>query len=398
MERISQKKDLKGRVAIAGLGETKIGKHARKTSDYLAAEASLKAIEDAGLKKEDIDGVLTAGSFEGEYSAQSAHSAIFSEYMQIRPRYTAMMRVGGATMTALVEHAAAAIVSGVCHTVLIAAGDNRATGFSREKVLGVMSAIGHPEFENPYGPTIPALYAMVAQRHMHEYGTTSEQLAAIAKAMRKHASLNENAVAREPITVEDVLSSRMVARPLHLLDCCFLSDGGGAVVVTSAERARDLKKPPVYLWGAGEGCTHEHLSQAPNLTSFGSTVSGENAFRMAQLTPRDIDVAELYDCFTITVLIELEDLGFCPKGEGGPFVEEGRIELGGQLPVNTHGGLLSQSQVGRAASLFHVMEAVRQLRGEAGARQVPGARFALAHGNGGILSTHCTLIFGREEA
>jgi len=231
---------------------------------------------------------------------------------------------------------------------------------------------------------------------MYEYGTTSEQLASIAVAMRKHAALNENAVSRNPLRVEDVVTSPMVARPLHKFDCCFMSDGGGAVVVTSSDRAKDLRKAPIYLLGAGEGATHEHISQAPSLTTFGCQMSGETAFRIAGVSPKDIDVAELYDCFTITVLIELEDLGFCKKGEGGAFVEGGRIELGGQLPVNTHGGLLSQSQVGRASSLFHVMEAVTQLRGEAGDRQVPSAKLAVAHGNGGILSTHCTLIFGRE--
>jgi acetyl-CoA acetyltransferase len=390
-------KNIKGKVAIVGIGETKIGKHPGKNSDQLAAEASIKAIEEAGLSKDDIDGVLTAGSFEGAYSTQSAHSAIFAEYMQIHPRHTAMMRLGGATPAAMVEHAALAIDAGLCNTVLIAAGDNRISGLSRQKTMEIMSSVGHPEFEDPYGPLIPALYALVARRHMYEFGTTSEQLAAIAVAMRKHASLNENAVSRKPLTVEEVISSPMIARPLHKFDCCFMSDGGGAVIVTASERAKDLRKKPIFLLGAGEGSTHEHISQSPSLTTFGCKLSGENAFRMEGVKPQDIGVAELYDCFTITVLIELEDLGFCKKGEGGAFVEGGRIEVGGQLPVNTHGGLLSQSQVGRASSLFHVMEAVRQLRGEAGERQIPGVKFALAHGNGGILSTHCTLILGREE-
>ena len=203
---------------------------------------------------------------------------------------------------------------------------------------------------------------------------------------------------RQPITIDDVLNSKMIAHPLHLLDCSLVSDGGAAIVMTSAERAKDLKSRPVYILGVGEGHSHEHISQARSLTTSAAREAGERAYAMAGLGPRDIDVAELYDCFTPVVIIELEDLGFCPKGEGGRFVEGGRIELGGELPVNTHGGLMSHCHPGHPGSLFSITEAVHQLRDESGPRQVKGAEIALVHGQGGIMSTHCTMILGKERA
>ena len=249
----------------------------------------------------------------------------------------------------------------------------------------------HPEYEAPYGPLIPTLYALVAQRHMHEYGTTPEQMAEVAVAIRGHAALNPLAHKREPIMVADVLNSKMITTPLHMLDCAIVSDGAAAFVVSS----HPGKKKPVKLLGQGYGFTHAYIGEHDNIVNAGAVQSGREAFAMAGVKPADIDVAELYDCFTITVIAELEDLGFCPKGEGGRFVEGGRIRLGGELPVTTHGGLLSAVHPGLAGGMFHVVEAVRQLRGEAGARQVPGAELVLAHGNGGIIGIHCTLILGK---
>lgn len=384
---------LKRKAAIVGTGETPVGKVPGVSSMELHALAAKLALEDAGLAKADIDGVLTAGSMVDPILL---HSSVFAEYLQIVPRFQLTMTIGGATHCAMVAHAAMAVEAGLCDYVLCVSADPQLSGLSRDKAVEMMAAVGEPQFESPYGPLIPGFYALVAQRHMYEYGTTSEQLAEIAVAQRRHASLNPKAQMREPITIQDVLNSKMISTPLHILDCALVSDGGGAVIVTTAERARDLKKPPIYLLGAGEGHTHENISQAPNLTTFGCKTSGEIAFRMAGLTPKDIDVAELYDCFTITVLIELEDLGFCRKGEGGAFVQGGRIALGGELPINTHGGLLSHAHPGVPGGIFHVIEAVRQLRGEAGERQVKDARIAVAHGNGGILSTHCTIILGRD--
>jgi acetyl-CoA acetyltransferase len=230
---------------------------------------------------------------------------------------------------------------------------------------------------------------------MHEFGTTPEQMAEVAVTLRRHASLNPNAHKRELITVSDVLKSRMITAPLHILDCAIVSDGAAAAIVTSIERARDLKKRPVHLLGQGYGLRHSHIGEHVDLMSTGAVDSGRGAFKSAGLTPVDIDVAQIYDCFTITVIIELEDLGFCKKGEGGQFVEGGRIGIGGELPVTTHGGLLSGGHPGLGGGFFHVVEAVRQLRGEAAERQVRDAEVALVHGNGGVISIHCTIILGR---
>jgi len=232
---------------------------------------------------------------------------------------------------------------------------------------------------------------------MAEYGTTEEQLAAVAVACRRHASLNPAAQMREPITVEDVLTSRMIADPLHLLDCSLVSDGGAAVIVTSADRAADFPHAPVYLLGVGEGHSHEHISQARSLTTSAAVQSGRRAYEMAGLGPDDMDLAQLYDCFTPTVVVEFEDLGFCAKGEGGPVVASGAIELGGAMPVNTHGGLLSHCHPGHPGSMFALTETVYQLRHAAGARQVDNAQTALVHAQGGIMSSHTTIILGRER-
>ena len=240
-------------------------------------------------------------------------------------------------------------------------------------------------------------YAMAARAHMHEFGTTSEQLAAVAVAARAHAARHPGAEMREPITIADVLASPVIADPLHVLDCSLWSDGGGAVVVTSAERARDFPQPPVYLLGIGEGHWHEHLFAARSLVTTAASESGPRAYEMAGLGPSDMDFAEIYDCFTSVAIVELEDLGFCKKGEGGPFVEAGRIAPGGALPVNTNGGLLSHSHTGHPGSMFALTEAVTQLRGTAGERQVEGAGVGLVHGQGGVLSSHCTVILGRER-
>ena len=378
-------------VAIVGIGETKVGKVPDLSPMQFHALPALQAMQEAGLRRQDIDGVLTRGSHTEDFAM---HSAVFAEYMGITPRYTAKIHLGGATACAMVHHAASAIACGMCDTVLIAAGDKRLSGVSRDKVVKQSADYGHPQFEAPYGSLMPGMYALAARRHMHEYGTTGEQLAAVAVAQRKHAQLHGGAQMMTPLTIDDVLSSRMIADPLHVNDCCLVSDGGAAIIVTTAERARDMPQKPVYLLGAGEGSTHEHISEAPDLTSFGSRLAGERAFGMAGVKPADIDTAMLYDCFTITVLILLEDLGFCGKGESGPFAAEGNLELGGRLPVNTHGGMLSHAAPGYANGIFHITEAVKQLRGEAGPRQVPDAELALVHGNGGMLSTHSAIVLG----
>jgi acetyl-CoA acetyltransferase len=385
---------LKNKVAIVGAADTEVGIVPHLSATQLYVKAAKLALDDAGLTKNDIDGLITCVSFAEPIMY---HAEMIAEYMQIFPRYCMTAPSGGGTTLAIMHHAASAIATGFCHTVLITMADSQISGLSRDKAIEAMAGAGHPQFERPYGPPIPAFYALLARAHEHAYGTTAAQRAAVAVACRKHASMNPAAQMRKPITVDDVLNSRMIADPLHLLDCSLVSDGGAAIIMTSAERTRDFKTRPVYMLGTGEGHSHEHISQARSLTTSAAKEAGARAFAMAGLTPKDIDVAELYDCFTPVVIIELEDLGFCPKGEGGRFVENGRIELGGELPVNTHGGLLSHCHPGHPGSMFSITEAVRQLRGECGPRQVPDAKVALVHAQGGIMSTHCTSIFSSEQ-
>jgi len=385
---------LKNKVAIVGVGDTEVGIVRGYSATQLYVRAAQRALEDAGITKSDVDGLITCVSFAEPYLY---HAEMIAEYMQIFPRYCITAPSGGGTTLAIMHHAASAIVSGMADTILITMADSQVTGLSRAKAIEAMAGAGHPQFERPYGAPIPAFYALVARAHEHAYGTTEAQRAEVAVACRRHASMNPAAQMRDPITVEDVLKSKMIADPLHLLDCSLVSDGGGAIIMTSAERAKDFKNRPVYLLGIGEGHSHEHISQAHSFVASAAKDAGERAYKMAGLGPKDIDVAELYDCFTPVVIIELEDLGFCSKGEGGRFVEGGRIQIGGELPVNTHGGLLSHCHPGHPGSIFSVTEAVRQLRGECGPRQVKDAKIALVHAQGGILSTHCTGIFGAEQ-
>ncbi len=385
---------LRGKVAIVGAADTEVGKVPHLSATQLCVDAALRALDDAGIGKDQIDGLVTCNSMAEPYMY---HAEMIAEYMQIFPSYCISVGAGGGTTFSILHHAASAIATGMCQTVLISMADSLSSGLSREQAMAMQSATGHSQFESPYGPTVPAYYALIAQAHMAQYGTTAEQYAAIAVACRKHASLNPTAQMRELISVEDVLNSRMIADPLHLLDCSLVSDGGSAIILTSAERAADFPHNPVYLLGVGEGHGHEHISQAQNLSTSTAVESGQLAFAMAGLTPEDVDLAQLYDCFTPTVLLELEDLGFCAKGEGGAFDESGAIELGGSIPINTHGGLLSHCHPGNPGSMFALTEAVVQLRHQAGARQVKDAEVALVHGQGGIMSSHTTLILGREQ-
>lgn len=385
---------LRGKVAIVGAADTEVGVVPHLSATQMYVKAAKLALEDAGITKDDVDGLITCNSWVEPYMY---HAEMIAEYMQIFPRYCLNVATGGGTTLAIMQHAATAIATGVCNTVLITMADNMLSGLSRDKAIEAMSTAGHAQFERPYGPPIPGFYALIAQAHMHAYGTTSEQLAAVSVACRKHASLNPAAQMRDPITVDDVLNSKMIADPLHLLDCSVVSDGGAAIIMTAAERATDFRPQPVYVLGIGEGHSHEHISQARNLTTSAAKEAGERTYAMAGLSPQDIDVAELYDCFTPVVVVELEDLGFCPKGEGGRFVENGRIELGGELPVNTHGGLMSHCHPGHPGSMFSVTEAVAQLRGECGPRQVQDAEVALVHAQGGIMSTHCSMIVAKER-
>jgi len=378
-------------VSIAGVGESPLGSVPSMGALELQRAAALAALEDAGIALNEVDGLLTTPIRVANWAMPVG---VVAQGLGIRPGYMATLDVAGASGTALIHHAAMAVATGQAETVLCVAGQNQLTNHSRGATVQQLANHGwaHPDYEAPYGPLIPTLYALVAQRHMHEYGTTPEQMAEVAVAIRGHAALNPLAYKKEPITVADVIGSRMITSPLHLLDCAIVTDGAAAFVVTS--RA-GLKKKPIRLLGQGYGFTHAYIGDHDGIATTGAVQSGRDAFRSAGVKPSDIDAAQLYDCFTITVIAELEDLGFCPKGEGGRFVEGGRIRLGGELPVTTHGGLLSAVHPGLAGGMFHVIEAVRQLRGEAGARQVPDAELVLAHGNGGIIGIHCTLILGK---
>lgn len=385
---------MRGKVAIVGAADTEVGIVPDLSATQLCIDAALRALKDAGITKDQVDGLITCNSMAEPYMY---HAEAMAEYLQIFPRYCMSVGAGGGTTFSILHHAASAIATGVCDTVLISMADSMRSGLTRDQAMAMQSSTGHTQFEIPYGPTVPAFYALIAQAHMARYGTTAEQFAAIAVSTRTHASLNPTAQKRDLITVEDVVNSRLIADPLHLLDCSLVSDGGSAVILTSAERAADFPHTPVYLLGFGEGHGHEHISQAQSLTTSTAVEAGQRAYEMAGLGPKDMDFAQLYDCFTPTVLVELEDLGFCDKGEGGPYVESGAIELGGALPVNTHGGLLSHCHPGNPGSMFALTETVTQLRHQAGERQVKNAQVALVHAQGGIMSSHTTLILSTEN-
>jgi acetyl-CoA acetyltransferase len=386
---------MRRRAALIGIGESKVGRVPDRSALELQSDAALAAAQDAGIRFSEIDGLITTPLRVERWNMPCG---VVASALGIKPKFLATEDLAGASGAAMIHHAVMAVESGQCDMVLCVAGQNLLSHGSRSQAVKSMAEVGsaHPQFEVPYGPLVPSLYALIAQRHMHEFGTTSEQLAEVAVTMRYHASLNPNAHKRELITVDDVLRSNMITSPLHMLDCALVSDGAAAVIVTTMDRARDLPRRPVYLRGQGYGLRHSHIGDTDDITTTGAVESGNAAFRLAGVERRDIDVAQIYDCFTITLIVELEDLGFCPKGEGGRFVEGGRIRLGGELPVTTHGGLLSGGHPGLPGGFFHVVEAVRQLRGDAGARQVENAQLALVHGNGGVASVHCTLILGNS--
>jgi acetyl-CoA acetyltransferase len=376
---------------VTGAYDTAVGELPGSSCMALHAQAALGAVADAGLALSDIDGVLCAYSFTEPHLMLAS---VFCEYLGIHPGFCAAVQAGGATACIMTMQAAALVASGQCEHVLVVTGDNRLTGLSRDGAVAALAEVGHPQFERPFGIGVPAAYALVAARYMHETGVRPEQLAAIAVEARRHAGRHPKAHKRDPITVEQVLASREIATPLRMLDCCLISDGGAALVVSSRAAARDARGTPVEILGAGQGHTHEHIVAAPSLTHFGCKASSAAAFGRAGVTASDIDVAEIYDSFTITLAVELESIGFFERGEAGLAAAGGELGLGGRLPCNTHGGLLSYGHSGAAGGMFHAVEAVHQLRGTADARQVHGARLAFVHGDGGILSAHCSLVFG----
>lgn len=382
---------LSGKVAIAGVYEHPTRWAPDKTEFQIMAESARGALDDAGLTIGDVDGLFAASMTMGAMGMVD-----LAEYLNLKPSFIDGTNIGGSSFVAHVTHAAAAIHAGLCNVALILYGS---TAASNAMAIGTGMRHGggndREAFQTPYGMTTVGSYALVAQLHMQKYGTTSEQLAEIAVTMRRHAGLNPLAKMRAPITVDDVMESRVISSPLHLLDCCIISDGGGAIVVTSVERAKDLRKPVVSVLGCGEAVTHQEIGE-PDILTIAARQSGNAAFAMAGVDRSDIDLAMVYDSFTITVLATLENLGFCERGEGGGFVEHGRIGLGGKLPVNPDGGGLSNNHPGMRG-IFLVIEATKQLRGECGDRQVRDAKLAVAHGTGGTLGVShsgATLVLG----
>ena len=374
----------RGSVAVVGVAESELGQVAPGTTPLdLMAQGVVRALADCGLRLSDVDG-LFAASTQLRFTTTA-----LAEYLGIVPRYQDSTQIGGSSFMSHVTHAMTAIEQGLCEVAVIAYGStqrslSRATASPRE----------FNPYESPYRPMLPvSAYAMAAGRHMHQYGTTIEQLAEVAVAARRWALLNPVAWEKKPLTIADVLAAPRVSDPLGVRDCCLVNDGGGAIVLTSAARARTLAKAPAYVLGVGESLSHASISGMPDLTQTAASRSGAQAYAMAGVTAADVDVALVYDAFTINTVLFLEDLGFCAKGEGGAFVQGGAIGPGGRFPVNTNGGGLSYCHPGMYGLLL-LVEAVRQLRGECGLRQVPGCALALAHGNGGVLSSQATVLLG----
>lgn len=378
-------------VAVVGVALSDVGRVDDKNPYELIAQASRRALVDAGLVPADVDGLASTG--QGTLPPVDV-----AEYLGLRPRWVDSTAVGGAAWEVMAAHAADAIAAGHADVVLLAYGSTARADLRKGLRTANINwgARGPLQWEAPYGHTLISKYAMAARRHMHEYGTTIEQLAEVAVSARFNAADNPDAYCRDPITIDDVLSGPMIADPFTKLHCCIRSDGGAAIVLTSAERAKDLRSQPVWILGSAEATSHMLTSQWDDMTVGPAAVSGPLAFRRAGVTPADVDVAEIYDAFTYMLLCSLEDLGFCAKGEGGPFVEQGALRLGGALPTNTDGGGLSACHPGQRG-LFLLVEAVRQLRGECGPRQVPDARIACVSGTGGWFCSSGTMILGSEE-
>ena len=379
---------LRGKAAIVGAATFGLGIAPGYGAIDLAAKAALIALNDAGLQPRDVDALFVC-------LPQDFLSGLsMAEYLGIDPVISDNNRTGGSAFLTHVEMAAMALNAGLCEIALITYGSNQRSASG--KLVGATTTTN--DLETCYRPLVPvSAYALAASRHMHVYGTTRSQLAEVAVAARSWAALNPDAFLRDPLTIDDCLSSRMISDPLTVRDCCLVTDGAGAIVMMRLERARSMPRPPVYVLGTGSATTHREISSMPDLTVTGAADSGKRAYAQARLGPDDIDMVQLYDAFTINAILFLEDLGFCPKGEGGRFVEKGALAPGGVLPVNTNGGGLSCVHPGMYG-IFTLIEATQQIRRECGARQLDRADVALCHGNGGSLSHQATVILGSEAA
>ncbi|HBP29381.1 MAG TPA: thiolase [Advenella kashmirensis] len=380
---------IRGKVAIAGVGVAGLGEAHGYTEMELLAQAATKAVANAGLTMSDIDGIATCSSSATMWVMPTI------EYLGIRPKFIESTMLGGSSFLAHLLPAMQAIASGQCNAVLVCYGSTQRTAtFGRKEGVKARALLDPQPYEQPYKPLSPITsYALATQRHMYQYGTTRRQLAEVAVAARKWAQLNPEAFMRDPMSIDEVLAARMISDPLSVRDCCLVTDGAGAYVLMAADRARDLPVKPVYVLGSATAVWNRQVSSMHDLAVTAASESGPRAMQMAGVDHKDIDLIQLYDAFTINVLLFLEDLGFCAKGEGGNFIENGGIAPGGHTPVNTNGGGLSCVHPGMYG-IFTLIEAVRQLRGEGGERQIPSASIALVHGNGGTLSSQSTAILG----
>ena len=373
---------------VTGVGLTSFGRHEGLSSLDLMSRAAELALADAGLARREIDGVLCG------YSTVSPHimlATVFAEHFGIRPSYAHAVQVGGATGLAMAMLAHHLVDAGVVRHMLVVAGENRLTGQSRDAAIQALAQVGHPDYEVPLGPTIPAYYGLVASRYMHECGVTEEDLAAFAVLMRKHALAHPGAQFHEPISVADVMASKPVALPLKLLDCCPISDGGAAFVV-SREPAGDIQ---VRVRGCAQAHTHQHVTAAPALRELGAEIAIARAKAISGIEIADVRYAAVYDSFTITLAMLLEDLGLAKRGEAAARVRSGHFDCGGEMPLNTHGGLLSYGHCGVGGAMAHLVETHLQMTERARARQVDDASIALLHGDGGVLSSHVSMFWER---
>ena len=380
-----------GDAAIVGVYESALRKAPDVHPFAIQAECVAGALADAGLEHGDVDGFCTVAGFKAEGGLELDICELV-EYLGLEPRWIDSTDIGGAAFISHAGHAALAIAAGLADVVVVSYGQSGRSS-PLEQPDFQTTTWGPGAYEVPHGPSTVASYGLAAQRHMHEYGTTPEQLAGIAVQCRANASLNPNARYRDPITVDDVVNSRMIATPLHLLDCCVVTDSGGAFVMTSRKRAEQLSTKPVYLLGYGEAIGQMQMNQMVDMTSTAALRSGRGAFETAAMTVDEIDCAQLYDSFTVTVLLSLEALGFCGRGEAGAFVDDGNLAPSGQLPINTDGGGLSSNHPGRRGALAMV-EGVRQLRGQSPGVNLDGVRTCLVNGTGGSLSATATAILG----
>ncbi|MBN9587127.1 MAG: thiolase [Afipia sp. 62-7] len=373
---------------ISGVGLTAFGRHEGRSTLDLMSEAAEAALSDAGLKRRDIDGLLTG------YSTTMPHlmlATVFAEHFGILPSYAHAIQVGGATGLAMAMLAHELVEAGVAKTILVVAGENRLTGQARDSAMSTLAQVGHPDYEVPLGPTIPAYYGLLASRYMHDYGLTKEDMAEFAVLMRQHAMLHPGAQFRDPITVAEVLASREISSPLKLLDCCPVSDGGAAFIISRAP----VSDHHVRVLGCGQAHLHQHVTAARSLSDVGAAVAMERARKKAGVDPRAIKYAGIYDSFTITLAILIEELGLAPRGGSAARVRNGDFGINGALPLNTHGGLLSYGHCGCGGAMAHLVETQLQMTGRAGVRQVRDASLALLHGDGGVMSSHISMFLER---